>query len=129
MSIIKKLEVSENVKESIIKTCIQNEKRAIIFDMETYQQIKAMRPEIRSEKIILIRGTNIIEYTNKEGMSVYGYDSLNESMILVWKNINNLYLLDQMRYKNKIEDIDINYDIKILPKYISITLLKLKKRV
>lgn len=131
MSIIKKLEGLENIKESIIKVCIQNEKRAIIFDRETYQKIKAMRPKnIRSKNIIPIRGINIIEYINKDRLSVYGYDSLNESIILVWRNVNdNLYLLDQMRYKNKIEDIDINYNIRAFPKYISIALLKFKKRV
>ncbi len=131
MSIIKKLESSENIKQSIIKSCIANENRAIFFDRETYQKIIKMSPNnIRSKNIIPIRGTHIVEYVNKDGLNIYGYDALNESLILVWRCINdNLYLLDQMRYKNKAEEIDINYKIKVIPKYNSIALLKLRRKV
>ncbi len=128
MYIIKKLQVleKENVKESIIKACTKYEKKAIVFDEDTYKKIRTARPE-RVKNVIPIRGVKIVEYTNEEGLELYAYDSLNESFAVVWKRINNLYLLDQMRYKNKVEEIDINYEIHEMVKYISIALLKLKK--
>lgn len=128
MCIIKKLEVleKENVKESIIKACAKYEKKAIVFDEDTYKKIRAARPE-RVKNVIPIRGVKIVEYTNDEGLELYAYDSLNESFAVAWKRINNLYLLDQMRYKNKVEEIEINYEIHEMVKYISIALLKLKK--
>lgn len=131
MSIIKKLEGSENIKESILKACTENKNKAIVFDRETYKKIIAMYPNnIRSEKIIPIRGTNIVEYENKEGLSLFGYDSLNENLILVWRCINdNLYLLIEIVYEDKVEDINIKYHIKAILKNISIVLLKLKKKL
>lgn len=128
MKLIKKIEVSENVKEEFIKICVENTKKAIIFDRETYEKIVAIRPkQIRTEKIIPIRGTNIFELIGENGRNIYGYNSLDESLAIVYKCINcNLYLLKEMRYINKKEKIDINYNINIIINYIALLILKIK---
>lgn len=133
MWIIKNLEVSgkENIKESIIKACIY-EKKAIVFCEDTLQRIKQIRPEKpeQSRNAIPIRKDKILGYENDDGIELYAYDSLNESFAVAWKRINdNLYLLERMRYKNKVEGIEINYEINSVLKYTSIALLKLKKRI
>ncbi len=131
MWIIKNLEVSgkENIKESIIKACIYK-KKAIVFCEDTLQRIKQIRPEKPEQprNVIPIRRDRILGYENDDGIEIYAYDSLNESFAVAWKRINdNLYLLERMRYKNKVEEI--NYKINSVLKYTSIALLKLKKRI
>lgn len=133
MWIIKNLEVSgkENIKESIIKACIYK-KKAIVFCEDTLQKIKQIRPEKPEQprNVIPIRKDKILGYENNDGIELYAYDSLNESFAVAWKRINdNLYLLERMRYKNKVEGIEINYEINSMLKYTSIALLKLKKRI
>ena len=127
MWIIKNLEVSG--KESIIKACIYK-KKAIVFCEDTLQRIKQIRPEKPEQprNVIPIRRDRILGYENDDGIEIYAYDSLNESFAVAWKRINdNLYLLERMRYKNKVEEI--NYKINSVLKYTSIALLKLKKRI
>lgn len=125
MSIIKKLEVSENVKEDLLKVCVRNEKKGIIFDREVYEKIMAIRPEeMRTDKIIPIRKTRILHYMS-EDRNVHGYDSLNESLIVVYKCINyNLYLIEEIKYVNKLEDIEINYNLNTIIKHIALLILK-----
>lgn len=127
MKIVKKLEVSENIKEDLLKVCVRNEKKGIIFDREVYEKIMAIRPEeIRTDKIIPIRETRIIHYMSDD-RTVHGYDSLNESLIVVYKCINyNLYLLDEIKYTDKVEDIRINYNINTIIKHIALLILKRK---
>lgn len=133
MWIIKNLEVSgkENIKESIIKACIYK-KKAIVFCEDTLQRIKQIRPEKPEQprNVIPIRRDRILGYENDDGIEIYAYDSLNESFAVAWRCIkDNLYLLERMRYKNKVEGIEINYEINSMLKYTSIALLKLKKRI
>ena len=131
MIIIKKLEVlgKENIKESIIKACTKYERKAIIFDEDVCKKIKEARPE-QLKNVIPIKGSKIVEYTSDNNIEAYAYDSVNESFCVTWKRIkDNLYLLDKMRYRNKVEKIDISYEIHGTTKFISIALLKLKKKI
>lgn len=128
MELIKKLEISDNLLRDLIEIDRKKIKKAIVFDDRVYEEIKKIKPEeIKEEKIIPIKKTRRIYFRDADNNIFIGYDSLNESFCMVCTNISsNLYLLKSFRYKNKIYQMDIDYNVsKII---ILIILLKLKKQ-
>ena len=128
MKLIKKLELSDNLLQDLIEIDRKKIKKAIVFDDRVYEEIRKITPkEIKSEKIIPIKKTRRIYFRDEYNNIFIGYDSLDESFCVVCDYISsNLYLLKGFRYKNKISQIDIDYNISKF--IIFIILLKLKKQ-
>lgn len=127
MKLAKELKFSEDILRDLIKIGRDKKKKAIIFNERIYEEIRKIEPkEVQKDNIIPFKENQTIYYRDEENNIYIGYNSLNESFVIVCYSISyNQYLLKGLRYKDKIKKVDIDYTLNKITEFL--LLIKSKK--